>query len=231
MVADGAAAVAAVSADPTAFDAVLMDVQMPFMDGLEATRRMRSALDGAPMPIIAMTAHVLGRERIRCREAGMDDHLGKPIDPRELAETLARWIRVDRPPAAVPVAEAGIGTLSAVPDHAGPFDLVETKERLGDNGSLLRELLEHFATQYGEAEVDTVMTTGDPAELGRWAHSLKSVADLFGAKDLAAAAASVEEAALEGHLDTLPALLTGLRATLGPAVAVAGELARGARPA
>ena len=74
------------------YHAVLMDVQMPEMDGLEATRRIRAQFDTAALPIIAMTAHAMERERRRCLEFGMDDHVAKPIDPKELLETLARWV-------------------------------------------------------------------------------------------------------------------------------------------
>ena len=88
---DGAEAVEAASLG--AFDMILMDVQMPNMDGLTATRRIRAlaAPGAARVPIIAMTANVLPAQVQRCLEAGMDDHLGKPISPRKLIETLQRW--------------------------------------------------------------------------------------------------------------------------------------------
>jgi CheY-like chemotaxis protein len=75
------------------FDLILMDVQMPVMDGLTATRRIREMEDagGRRIPIIAMTANVLPEQVARCLEAGMDDHIGKPIDPAALIETLSRW--------------------------------------------------------------------------------------------------------------------------------------------
>ena len=72
-------------------DVVLMDIQMPEMDGLEATRRLRATLRGARLPIIAMTAHALDSERERCRAAGMDDFIAKPIDPEFLQQKLLRW--------------------------------------------------------------------------------------------------------------------------------------------
>ncbi len=96
---DGVAAIEAVSRAP--FDVILMDVQMPKMDGLTATRRIRSELDGhaSQIPIIAMTANVLPGQVARCLEAGMDDHLGKPINPHELLHALDRW-SAGRPQAA-----------------------------------------------------------------------------------------------------------------------------------
>ena len=73
------------------FDVILMDVQMPLMDGLTATRRIRANATARRAPIIAMTANVLPEQVARCRAAGMDDHVGKPINPAQLLETLNRW--------------------------------------------------------------------------------------------------------------------------------------------
>ena len=93
---DGAEAVEAVSRQR--YDVVLMDVQMPIMDGLTATRRIRAMGDSAAArtPIVAMTANVLPEQVARCREAGMDDHLGKPINPMRLLQALDRWAAADR---------------------------------------------------------------------------------------------------------------------------------------
>ena len=89
---NGREAVDAVLEDYTRFDAVLMDVQMPEMDGLEATRLIRREVDPKQLPIIAMTAHAMETERQLCLEAGMNDHLTKPVDPKALTSTLGRWI-------------------------------------------------------------------------------------------------------------------------------------------
>jgi signal transduction histidine kinase/DNA-binding response OmpR family regulator len=94
---NGREAVDAVLKDQTRFDAVLMDVQMPEMDGLEATRLIRKQVDAAELPIIAMTAHAMETERQLCLEAGMNDHLTKPVDPKALTKTLGRWITSARP--------------------------------------------------------------------------------------------------------------------------------------
>jgi CheY-like chemotaxis protein len=77
------------------YDCVLMDVQMPEMDGFEATKRIRdrtSSVKNPEIPIIAMTAHAMKGDMERCRQAGMNDYLAKPIDPQELIEKIARWI-------------------------------------------------------------------------------------------------------------------------------------------
>jgi PAS domain S-box-containing protein len=96
---DGAEALEAVTR--AQYDLILMDVQMPVMDGLTATRRIRAMRPsaGRGVPIVAMTANVLPEQIARCREAGMDDHLGKPINPARLLETLHRWTQADGDPA------------------------------------------------------------------------------------------------------------------------------------
>jgi CheY-like chemotaxis protein len=86
-VANGLEAVKALEAIP--YHIVLMDCQMPEMDGYEATRKIR---EFSKVPIIALTAHVLERDRIRCLEAGMNDYISKPINPRELSDTIEKWI-------------------------------------------------------------------------------------------------------------------------------------------
>jgi two-component system sensor histidine kinase/response regulator len=92
LVADGQAALAALAADP-AFDAVLMDVQMPELDGYQTTRLIRERGDGlAGIPVVAMTAHVLQGDRQRCLDAGMDDYLAKPVDLDLLARVLRHWV-------------------------------------------------------------------------------------------------------------------------------------------
>ena len=88
---NGREAVETVSGNPDAYDAVLMDVQMPEMDGYEATRALRARPDLAGLPIIAMTANAMKGDLEKCLEAGMNAHLSKPVDTREMLETLARW--------------------------------------------------------------------------------------------------------------------------------------------
>jgi CheY-like chemotaxis protein len=99
MAVDGPQALARL-ADGGPFDAVLMDVQMPGMDGYEVTRRLRAELGLTRLPVIAMTAHARQEDRQRCLAAGMDDFVSKPFDPEQLFEVLARWIasggRTDR---------------------------------------------------------------------------------------------------------------------------------------
>jgi signal transduction histidine kinase/DNA-binding response OmpR family regulator len=93
---NGREAVDAVFAPGAHFDAVLMDVQMPVMDGLEATRLIRAHIDATKLPIIAMTAHAMEQERQMCLDAGMNDHLTKPVDPKSVTLTLGQWITPGR---------------------------------------------------------------------------------------------------------------------------------------
>jgi PAS domain S-box-containing protein len=166
-----------------AFDAVLMDVQMPVMDGYTATRKIReleaqrlqgeadgssaSASRAKPpasgLPIIAMTAHAMSGDHEKSIAAGMDDHITKPIDPVKLFGTLVKWIgpRVGtREPAAPSASQAArpddepTPVEQALPDTLAEFDLAEGLQRLMGNRGLYRKLLSGFAAQYTRAAAD-----------------------------------------------------------------------------
>jgi signal transduction histidine kinase/CheY-like chemotaxis protein len=100
---NGREAVDAVMAHPDRYDMVIMDVQMPEMDGLEATRLIRRRFDAVRLPIVAMTAHAMEEERLACLAAGMNDHLTKPVDPKNLTRTLEQWLGPAGPRAGQPV--------------------------------------------------------------------------------------------------------------------------------
>jgi|GEM_PF-2204398 len=182
------------------FDAVLMDLQMPVMDGLSATREIRRNPAWAETPIIAMTAHALVSDRQRCLDAGMNDYVAKPIDQDLLFAALARWYRHRRPaplPAAlVPkgaVASQSATTASlaaALPELA----VTEATERMGGNESLLRELLEVFLDTESDAAsgVEAALADGHQEDARRTVHTVKGLAASLGMTRLHEAAQVLE---------------------------------------
>jgi two-component system, sensor histidine kinase and response regulator len=203
VVSTGLAAVEAVRAKR--YDAVLMDVQMPEMDGLEATRRIRglgSDSAGLSVPIIALTAHATAGDREDCLGAGMDDYLAKPIKLAELAETLERWLR--KPRAASPQADHNMVETGA---HETPENRVPTPEAVFD-GSVLLDLLggdqEAAAEIMGDfldnaprliAEALEALETADLAKIRSKAHTLKGASASVGARHLQSLAARLEGSA------------------------------------
>ena len=105
IVGDGASAVEVATLEP--WDAILMDCQMPGMDGFEATRQIRRKLDGQPLPIIALTANAMSGDREACLAAGMDDFLAKPVRQDELHSCLERWLKRDTTAPITPASAPG----------------------------------------------------------------------------------------------------------------------------
>jgi two-component system sensor histidine kinase/response regulator len=202
---------------PPPYDVVLMDLQMPVMDGHEATTIIRSNLRTATLPVVAMTAHATIEERQQCLEAGMDGHIAKPIDPRLLFDTVARYRRGSTPDAATPAGD----TDAAIP----PLTTINVEEglaRVAGNRklfvSVLRQFLERQADTAGA--ISRALSAGDNATARRLAHTLKGLGGSLGAKPLQSAAGDVERLLREGaptaHTD---AALHHLTATLSPVIA------------
>ena len=198
------------------FDAVLMDVQMPVMDGYEATRRIRALPGFADLPIIAMTANAMSGDRERCLAVGMNDHIAKPIDVHELYTTLARWL-----PAGEGGARPGATATPATPNPQ-PFlpqlpglDAELGLRRVGGNASLYNKLLRKYLdNQAGtEAELRAALAQEQWPLAERLAHTLKGVSASLGAEPLATQAAELETAARE-HRQPTPAQLDRLGASL-----------------
>jgi CheY-like chemotaxis protein len=149
--ADGAQAVDAVSAGR--YDLVLMDMQMPIMDGLEATRRIRAMEGRSSLPIIAMTANAFEDDRRRCIDAGMNGHLSKPVDPVRLFVELSQWIAEDEDSAAAgPAAEAPAcaAPASAPPDACEVLDVEAGLQSLAGDWASYRNLLSVFAEHHAQ---------------------------------------------------------------------------------
>jgi two-component system, sensor histidine kinase and response regulator len=186
------------------YDAVLMDMQMPVMDGIDATRVIRSNPRFQSLPIIAMTANAMASDRVLCLEAGMNDHIAKPIDPDQLFGVLLRWIR--RPDGDGRAARGG-GAAHGGERRVGDADLVilgidvpAGLRRTGGNRKRYETLLRKFAEQQAGAIdiIETALSLGDGAAAERAAHSLKGAAATLGANSLSAAAAQTEAAIKTG---------------------------------
>jgi DNA-binding response OmpR family regulator len=135
------------------YAAILMDVQMPEMDGIEATGIIRQRWSADVLPILAMTAHAYEEERQRCFAVGMNDHIAKPIAPANLVRTLDRWLKADRAAAApvVAVSEPALKIDAILPDQLPPFGLEAALGRVNGKAALLRKLILSFADSYADA--------------------------------------------------------------------------------
>jgi len=185
--------------DPPPFDVVFMDLQMPEMDGFAATRLLRSRPQLRHLPIIAMTAHVMTEEIQRCLEAGMNDHVGKPIDPNTFFATLARWTRT-RPRQAADVPGTPAGRDDEILDIEG-VDVRGGLERTAGNKRLYRDLLTQFAAKQGSAaaQIQAALERGDRSQAERLAHSLKGAAGNLGIQQIFHSAGKLETAIRESR--------------------------------
>jgi polar amino acid transport system substrate-binding protein len=186
------------------YDLVLMDIQMPEMDGYEATRRIRAEPDFATLPVVAMTAHAMSGERERCLSAGMNEHVPKPIDPEQLFLTLSRWLkRTDRTPA-----QATQSDTAALPEQLPGIDMRWGLERIGGNRQLFLKLLSDFAANHRDAVeiIQQRLASGNREDARRELHTLKGVAGNIGARILHQEAGNLEQALLANELldDELP---------------------------
>jgi HPt (histidine-containing phosphotransfer) domain-containing protein len=206
-----------------------MDIQMPVMDGLTATKQIRADERFRQISILAMTAHAMNGDRERSLNAGMNDHITKPIDPTRLMAALVRWMPetiIKRPePQVAPVKPATPG--DGLPEQLPPFDIQAALARIG-KPKLLRKLMLGFCRQYENAgsELREHIAIGRNADAERLAHSLKSVAGILEARDLAEAASSIEHAFRAGRLEHLSSLIDTFEEALAPAIAAASSLDR-----
>jgi signal transduction histidine kinase/DNA-binding response OmpR family regulator len=195
----GAAAIQQVSKND--YDIVFMDMQMPVMDGIAATKAIRSDPRFVSLPIVAMTANAMDRDREQCLAAGMNDHLGKPLDPDKLFSTLLRWILARA--AAAPAASVRSGgpsdlslSVAAAELSISGIDTVTALKRTGGNRKRYESLLQRFADSQSHVVTDirNALVAHDAPTAQRFAHSLKGAAANLGASSLAEAAGRAESA-------------------------------------
>jgi CheY-like chemotaxis protein/nitrogen-specific signal transduction histidine kinase/HPt (histidine-containing phosphotransfer) domain-containing protein len=208
-VVDGRAALAAL--DARSYDLVLMDMQLPGLDGLAATAelRRREARTGRHIPVIALTANAMTDDRQRCLDAGMDDYLAKPLRTRALRQALVRWSRAGSDH---PVREQSSVAAPAPTDDGRSFDRSLLVECCGSNAALIIEVLETFlrSTPASLSAIEAAVVAGSAAELEREAHRLKGACQTIGALTLAARCAALLALARQGDLATAPTALTTL---------------------
>jgi len=208
------------------YDLVLMDIQMPEMDGLTATREIRLDARLRELPIVAMTAHALASDRALSRLAGMNDHVTKPIDPDLLFCTLLKWIDparlAGRPlphaarPAPAALQNAKGGALPAVPG----IDWRLALESVDGQRSRLEKRAGSFVREYASAPriLRDALQAGDHVRLQSLAHNLKSSAAYVGAFELSGAAARLEQDLRGGQFERVgiqvPALVAAAETVL-----------------
>jgi CheY-like chemotaxis protein len=189
---DGEMALDALAQEP--YDAVLLDCEMPRLDGYETCRRLRQSEGGGRRTwVIALTAHTAAEDRERCLAAGMDDHLAKPVRAEDLAAALQRRL----------AGAAGPGTLPAA-ESDRLEERLAALARLGEETGedLLEQVVESFLQQ-GARDLGTLrqaLARGDGGALAAAAHSLAGSAGILGATGLAVASAGLEELARQGDL-------------------------------
>jgi len=203
---------------PPPFDIVLMDVQMPEMDGHTATRLLRADGRFNDLPIVAMTAHALVEERKRCIEAGMNDQVTKPIDPDALFAALRKWAK-PREPDAAPMAPKAAAAQEGQAIEIEGVKVADGLNRVAGNRRLYRSLLEQFCEKQTGAgqQIAEAMQAGDRELAGRLAHTLKGVAGNLGIAGVQQAAAKVERAIRDGD-GAISGLLAELELLIGPQV-------------
>jgi two-component system sensor histidine kinase/response regulator len=212
---------------PTYYAVVLMDLQMPVMDGYEATRLLRLDARYVNLPIVAMTAHAMAEERARCQVLGMNGHISKPVDPEMLYATLGGFNNTLLGPRPGPMTTLEMGTASEVdtgeiglPKIAG-LDVHAGLHHAGGKAALYSQLLQGFARDFAgfATIVESLLTSGQWDDLVRQAHTLKGLAASLGASEVRPWAAALENAALVHDIAEVRSNLARIDEYLTPLVA------------
>jgi len=209
------------------FEVVLMDIQMPVTGGFEATQELRKDGEFKDLPIIAMTAHAMAGDREKSLEAGMNDHVTKPIDPEQLLSAMVKWIKPGKRDVSEDVRELVIGNKEVegiLPSELPGLSIASGLSRVGGNKQLYTKLLCKFKEGQETAleQIKEALQSGDMETAARLAHTVKGVSGNLGGESLYRAAAELEKAIKEGKegLDPpltefgsqLKAIMAGIRA-------------------
>jgi CheY-like chemotaxis protein/HPt (histidine-containing phosphotransfer) domain-containing protein len=197
--------------DSKQFDVILMDLQMPEMDGFEATRIIRSKEIAERVPIIAQTAHAFAEYRDRCQEAGMDEHISKPITVSELLKVLARFASANRravTPVDIPSDKSGLN--GPWNTDSRTFDYEALLERLGGDREALKEMMNLFSSHIPALvqDVRSAVIAEDWGRLAKLSHKLAGACATFGANALADVAREMERSAKNSQAMRIEALLS-----------------------
>jgi two-component system sensor histidine kinase/response regulator len=185
------------------FDVVLMDIQMPVMGGFEATQAIRNDARFKDLPIIAMTAHAMAGDREKSIEAGMVDHVTKPIDPDQLLSALLKWVKPGERQISKSVTDSSIAKIQAediLPSELPGISIASGLGRVGGNKQLYAKLLRKFKDGQETAveQIKVALQSGDVETAARLAHTVKGVSGNLGGEELYRAAADLEKAIKEG---------------------------------
>ena len=184
------------------FDAVLMDLQMPVMDGIEATRLIRAMPQGKDIPIFALSAAAMIHDKQASEQAGMNGHISKPFNPQQLISTLLKWIKRNDNEPIQSVVAAPIAQKTSLPLELPGFDLQSALPRLGGNPEMMNKLLLRFASDYAiiSTQVDEYLLDNQKDKAASLLHRIKGVSATLGATVLADAAKQFENEIKSGSV-------------------------------
>ncbi|MBF0445799.1 MAG: response regulator, partial [Magnetococcales bacterium] len=209
-------------------DIVFMDIQMPKMDGFHATQEIRKNPRFKDLPILAMTAHAMAGDREKSLEAGMNDHITKPINPEKLLKALIQWVpRVDR--GVVPLVDRSTSketNKQDLPANLPGINIEAGLQRVNGNRKLMRKLLVEFYQDYRDvaATLDMALQKDDYPLIQRLTHTIKGVSGAIGAMDLHIATKELETAVIESRFQECQPLLENFKTVIEPLLAGLADL-------
>ena len=222
------------AARKSVFDIILMDIQMPEMNGFQATAEIRRDPLYRELPILAMTAHAMAGDREKSLAAGLDDHITKPIDPDQLFDALVTWIPVkERTLTDADDKQRSLEERRGLPERLPGIDMRHGLKRVGGNPGLFRKLLLDFHKDYRDV-IDIIrgkLTENGEEKVLRLVHTVKGVAGTLGADDLQVAVRDFETAVKEGRSEAYGPLLDRFEERLMPVlqgISVLHQVSKGA---